>query len=245
MPAVAPFDERHALALDGARQNHRRAAARPARRVERIENRRHVVAIDDDGVPAERAPAVLELRHVVRPHRRPALTERVDVGHTAQIVETGRRGGVGRFPDRSFRRLTVAEQHVGAIRRPDAARVQRRPDRRTDALPERARRHVDERQARRRMPFEVGVDAAQLEQLAPVERAGLSPRGVENRRGVALRKDEAIGVGIVRIAGIEAHFGEEQRGHQVGHRAAAGRMAAGRLRGRADRVDAQARGDVL
>ena len=49
--------------------------------------RADVVTVDDDGVPAERAPAARELLHVVLPHRRPALAERVDVGDAAQVVE--------------------------------------------------------------------------------------------------------------------------------------------------------------
>ena len=61
-----------------------------------------------------------------------------------------------------------------------------------DALAERAGRDVDERQARRRMAFEIGVELAQLQQLGAVEGAGLGPGGVENRRGVPLRQHEAI-----------------------------------------------------
>ena len=115
MPALASFHERHALALDRARENHRGPAPRPARVVERVENRRHIVAVDHDGVPAERTPPSFELLHVVRPHRRPALTECVDVGHAAQVVEAQRGRRVRRFPDRSFRRLAVTEQHVRAV----------------------------------------------------------------------------------------------------------------------------------
>ena len=133
--------------------------------------------------------------HVVLPHRRAALAERVDVGDAAQVVEPVDRGDVGRFPDRPFGRLAVAEQHVGAVVRLDAARVERDADGGADALAERAGGDVDERQPRRRMPFEIGVDLAQLQQLGAIEGAGFGPRGVENRRGVALRQHEAIALG--------------------------------------------------
>ena len=122
------------------------------------------------------------------------------------------RGDVGRFPDRAFGRLAVAEQHVGAVVGLDPARVERAADRGADALAERAGGDVDERQPRRRMTFEIGADLAQLQQLGAIERAGLGPRGVENRRGVPLRQHEAIAVRVVRILRIEAHLGEEQRG---------------------------------
>ena len=141
------------------------------------------MAIDDDGVPSEGAPAPRELVHVVLPHRRPALAEPVDVGDAAQVVELVDCGDVGRFPHRSFGRLAVAKQHVGAVVRLDAAGVQRDANRRADALAERAGRHVDERQPRRRMAFEVGIDPSQLQQLAAIERARLRPtRRTESAR---------------------------------------------------------------
>ena len=152
---------------------------------------------------------------------------------------------VGGFPDRSLGRFAVAEQAVGAVVGLDAARVQRDADRGADALAERSGRDVDERQARRRMPFEIGVDPPQLQQLGAVERAGLGPGGVEQRRRVPLRQHEAIAPRMLRILRIEPHLGEEQRRDEVGGRAAARRMSAAGFRRRPDRVDAKPRGDVL
>ena len=170
---------------------------------------------------------------------------RVDVGDAAQVVQLVVLRDVGRLPHRAFGRLAVAEQHVGAVVGPDAARVERDADGRADALAERAGGDVDERQPRRRVPLEVGSDLAQLQQFRPVERARLGPRRVEQRRGVPLRQHEPIVVGVLRPPRVEAHLREEQRGDDVGGRAAARRVAAaGRRRG-ANRVDSQAGGDVL
>ena len=95
------------------------------------------------------------------------------------------------------------------------------------------------------MAFEIGSDLAQLQQLGAIEGAGLGPRGVQNRRGVALRQHEAIALGILRILRIEAHLREEERGRELGHRHAAGRMAAAGLRRGAHGIDPEPGGDIL
>ena len=127
---------------------------------------------------------------VVLPLRRAALAEAVDVGDGAQVVELVDGRDVGRFPDRAFGRLAVAEQHVGAVVGLDPARVQRDADGGADALAERSGGDVDERQPRRRVPFEIRVDPAQLQQLArdrtrrprPRRRRESAPRGPSTAR---------------------------------------------------------------
>jgi hypothetical protein len=57
-----------------------------------------------------------------------ALAEAVDVDDRAQRVEAIGNRDFGGFPDRPFRRLAVAHQHVGAIVRLDPPRVQRNAD---------------------------------------------------------------------------------------------------------------------
>jgi hypothetical protein len=245
VPSLLAFGKRHAFPFDRAGENHRRPAAGVARLEERVENRGHVVAVDDERVPAERAPAACELLQIVVPHRRAALAETVHVGDAAQVVEAVDGRDVARFPHGTFCRLTVAEQHVRAIRRVDAPRVERGADGGTDALAERSGGHVDEGQARRRVPFEIRSDVAQLEQLFTRERAGFGPRRVQNRRRMSFRQDEAVRVRVVRIFRIESHLAEEQRRHQLGHRAAARRMTAAGFRGGANRIDAKPCRDVL
>jgi hypothetical protein len=155
MPADLAFDKRHAFPFDGPGQDHCRLPTGAAGLVERVENRRHIVAVDHDRVPAERTPPALELIHVVLPHGRAALPEAVDVRNSAEAVEAVGGADVGGFPDRSFGRLAVADQHIGAVVGFDPARVERDADRGADALTERSGRDIDEGQTRRRMSFEV------------------------------------------------------------------------------------------
>ena len=58
-------------------------------------------------------------------------------------------------------RLSVAQQTVGSVLRPNSTGVQRRADSGTETLAERAGCDIDERQPGRRVPFEVGSDLAQ------------------------------------------------------------------------------------
>jgi len=161
VPAVVTLDEGDPLALERARQDHRRASGRPGSLVERIEQGSEVMTVHDDRVPAERAPPLRIGLHVVTPLRRPALTKRIDVGDGAQIVEREPCGGLRRLPDRALGRFAVAEQRIGAVGRPDPAGVQRDADRGADALPERPGGDVDERQPGCRVSLEIGVDPPQ------------------------------------------------------------------------------------
>src|SRR5258706_199185 len=83
--AVLPSAECHTLALACPRQDHRGLPLGAPSLGQRVENRRQVVPVDDDGVPAEGAPATGELLHVVLPHGGPALTERIHVRDAAQV----------------------------------------------------------------------------------------------------------------------------------------------------------------
>ncbi len=240
-----PSVQENPLPLQRAGQDHRRLPLGRLGLVQCREHGRDVVAVDDDGVPAEGAPAVGERLHVVPPHRRAALAERVDVGEAAEVVEVIMLRDVGRFPDGAFGRFAVAQQHVGAVLRLDPAGVQRDPDRGTDALSERAGGDVDERQPGRRMAFEVRPERAELQQFAAIEDAGLRPRRVQDRRRVPLREHEPVAVGVVRVLRIPAHPAEEDRRHELGRRAAARRMAAAGLGGGAHGVDPQLGRDVL
>ena len=159
-------------------------------------------------------------------------------------IELVERRAFGRFPDRSFSALAVAEEHVGAVVGADPARVERDADGGAEALAERAGGDIDKRQARRRVPFEVRRELAQLELLVAREEADRGPRRVEQWRRVTLRQDEAILRGVVRLLRVEAHLREEQRGHDVRGRTTGRRVTAPGRRGRADGVDAELGGDV-
>jgi hypothetical protein len=153
--------------------------------------------------------------------------------------------GFGRFPHRALRRLAVAHEDVRAVVRLDAARVQRRADASRQALTERSRGDVDELEPRRRVAFEVVVELAKLEQFLVLHEADLRPRGVQQRRGMALRQHEAIVVRVTRVGRVEPHLGEEQRGHEIRGRGARGRMTAAGGRRRANRIDAKSGRDVV
>ena len=203
------------------------------------------MAVDRDRVPAERLPAADELVDVVLPLRRAALAEAVDVGDRAEVVELVEGRDVRRLPDRAFGGLAVAEQHVGAVVGVDAPRVQRHADAGAEPLPERSGRDVDERQPRRRMALEIGGDLPQLQHVLARERAGRRPGGVQQRRRVAFRQHEAVGLRMLRIVRVESHLGEEQRRDDVGRRETRRRMAGTGLRRRAHRIDAKLCGEIV
>ena len=60
-----------------------------------------------------------------------------------------------------------------------------------------------------------------------------------------LREHEAVVLGVLGIFRVVTHLAEEQRRDDLGCRQAGRRVAAPRLAGRADRIDAQLRGGVL
>jgi hypothetical protein len=82
------------------------------------------------------------------------------------------------------------------------------------------------------MPFEIRIDAAQLQQFLARKQAGFRPGGVKDRRGVPLGEHEAIVVGVLRILRVVVHLGVEERRYDLGCREAARRMAAASLAGR-------------
>ena len=65
------------------------------------------------------------------------------------------------------------------------------------------------------MAFEVAAELAELEQVLRREKAGFSPGCVEERGCVAFGKDETVVIVVMRIFGVVAHVGEEQRRHDV------------------------------
>jgi len=232
VPAVPALDQGHALALDGAGENHGRAPGGRGGFLERTQDCPDVVTVDDDGMPAEGLPPVPVRRHVVAPLRRAALAESVHVGDGAQVVEPVAIRDLGRLPHRALCRLAVADQHVGTVVRADAAGVERDADRGANALTQRSGRHVDERQARRGVPFEIAVDPPQLQEIVRRHESRLGPGRVEQRRRVALGEHEAIVLVVLRIPRVESHVAEEERRDDIRGRAAARRMAAaGRTRG--------------
>jgi hypothetical protein len=90
----------------------------------------------------------------------------------------------------------------------------------TAPIPAASHTDVDERQPRCGMALQIGVEPAQRQQLFACEEADLGPRRVQNRRRVSLRQDEAITVGVLRVAWVVTHLRKEERGHDLGRRRA-------------------------
>ncbi len=244
VPAVLALDRRHALALDRPGQNHGRVVLCGLRGGKRVQQRLDVMAVHGERVPAECVPAGRDLVHPMVELRVLALPERVHVDDAAEVVELVKERHTGRFPHRAFGHLAVAEEHVGAVVGLDAPRVERRSHTRADALAERAGRHVDKRQSRRRVPLEVGVEPAQLEQIRAGEEPGVRPGRVENRRRVPFRQHEAVVVGILRVLRIEAHLAKKDGRDNLGRGHARRRMTAPGLGRRLDRIDTKLGGEV-
>ena len=182
---------------------------------------------------------------VVLPHRRTALAEPVDVGDAAQVVELVDGGDVGRLPHGSFRRFAVAEQHVGPVVGLDPARIQRDTDRGTDALPQRSGGDVDERQTRRRVTLEIGVDPRSFSSSSRSNAPASAHAAYRTGAACPFDSTNRSLSTWCGSRGIEAHLGEEQRGDDVGRRTAAGRVPASGFGRRHDRVDPEPRRDVL
>ena len=202
------------------------------------------MAVDRQRVPAERVPAGGDVLHAVSELRGHALPESVDVDDAAQVVELIAKRDARGFPDRSFRHLTVAEQDVRAIVGLNTAGVQRRADGGADALAERSGGDVDERQPRRRMAFEVGINPPELQEILTRKQPRVRPRRVENRRSMSLGEHETIVVGILRIPRVEPHLAEEQRRDDLGRGHAGRGVAAASFGGRENRIDPELGGEV-
>ena len=101
-------------------------------------------------------------------------------------------GEFRRFPDLSFGHFSIAEQDVNAR----IALIHARPDCESRAngksLAQRAGGRVDTVNARRGMAFEFTREFAQRHHARNGKHARFRKRGIEHRRSVAFRQDEAV-----------------------------------------------------
>jgi len=95
------------------------------------------------------------------------------------------------------------------------------------------------------MPFEIAVELTEGHERLARDHADRRPRGIEQRRRVALAQHEPIARRIARRLRIEGHHVEEDRRDEVGRGGARRRMAAAGGGGRAHAVHAQLGGHVL
>jgi hypothetical protein len=128
VPALFVFHSGRAFALKRARQNRERSRRRLRRR-QRVQNRRHVVPVDDGGLPSEGFEAGAVGLQVVLEHRGLALPLTVDVYQRDEVVQPVVAGEGGSFPHRAFRGLAIAHQTVDARGQPVPLERKRHPRR--------------------------------------------------------------------------------------------------------------------
>jgi hypothetical protein len=237
VPPVLVLDLLRALTLDRTRDDHDGLARLERLRVGAVD-RLHVVAVDLDRVPAEGARPVRVRVEVPAVHRLAALAEPVDVEDRDEVVELVVRRVLERLPLRALGDLAVAEEHPDAEGQPvELLAGERHPDAVRQALAERARRHVDPRDPRRRMALEHAPELAIGLQVVDRDGPGRAVHAVEERRGMSLREDEPVVVRILRLREVVPEVLREQHRHQVGGRHARGRVTGLGGGGAADGVD--------
>src|SRR5579883_229884 len=110
VPAVLVLDVIEAFAFDGAGEDYGGAAGGLAGGFVGGEELGDVVAVDDEGLPAEGFPALAVDLHVVLEHGGLALAEAVDVDGGAEVIEVVERGPLGGFPDGAFGGFAIAHE---------------------------------------------------------------------------------------------------------------------------------------
>ena len=115
--AVDVLDRRDALALDRARDEHRRLAGRRDRFRVRAVDLLDRVPVHRDRVPAECLRALDVRVQIPADHRLAALAEAVHVEDRGQVVEVVVRGVLERLPHRALGELAVTAEHPHAERK--------------------------------------------------------------------------------------------------------------------------------
>ena len=161
VPAGLVRDGLDAVALLRPRDDHRRAPAGGEGRGECRIDRRDVVPVDLDRLPAERLRPNAVRIEIPAVHRLAGLAEPVDVDDRGQVVERVEAGVLERLPDRALGHLGVAAQAPDPIRKPiQLLAGERDAHRDRQALTQRSSRHVDPRQDRRRVPLDPAAELA-------------------------------------------------------------------------------------
>ena len=201
MPSLGVGHERHAVALLGARDDHRRPVGRPSpactrRRSRRRRGRRsrsratrtprarsRNTSASHPCMVGPRCPSRLRSRIAVRP---------------PSLVERRRLHGL---PDRPSAISESPDHHPDVSGRAVEPHRERHPHTDREPLAERARRDVDPRQLRhgRRVSLDRRAEPAQREQLLIRDGADRLQRRVQDRGRVTLREHESV---VRRIVGV-------------------------------------------
>ena len=158
VPVHLVFDERHSLALQGAREDDGGTVLCLRRLVECVQERLDVVPIHWQRVPPEAAPPSAVGLDVVLQEGGIALAETVDIDDRAEVIELKMHCQLGRFPVGALDGFAISHQDIGAgAGMIQALGIQRDPDAGRQALAQRAGGHVHEIQPRSRMAFQVAL----------------------------------------------------------------------------------------
>ena len=208
-------------------------------RPEHLQNLLHVVAVNDFRAPVERLKPLAINLHVMPKRRRLALTKAIhidDRDQIAQLIDPGEGSGL---PNRTLGAFAIAHQDVGPVIEVVQSGAQRHAHPHAQTLAQRAGGDIDKGKTRGRVPFQVAAQFAQGGQVLPREQTQLRPNGVQQRRRVAFRENQAVVVRVTRVFWIKPHVAKEQRGGQIRGRTAGTGMAAASGGGGGNGIDAQ------
>jgi hypothetical protein len=174
------------------------------------------------------------------------LSQAVDIDDHHEVVQALHAGMLDGLPDRSLGHLGIAAQRPHPVGQPiqlSRAQCDARGDR--HSLTERTGRHVDPGQLRRGVSLQPGTELAEGQKLLVGDGAGGGEHRVDERRRVTLGEDQVIVVGVGRIGVVVAQMARHEDGHEVGRGHRRRGVAGGGGIRRANRVDAQALGELM
>src|SRR5438876_7522868 len=151
------------------------------------------MAVDANGLPAERADAPGVSIEIVTVHGLAPLAEPVDVKHTDEVVELVVRGDLDGLPLRAFGHLAIAQEDVGTIRQLiEEFRIERHAQANGKPLAERTGGRFDKPKCGRGMPFKHTAELALGLYLFFGYFPRRKPQRVEQWRRVAFGKNQPV-----------------------------------------------------
>jgi hypothetical protein len=210
-------------------------------------DRDDVVSVDRERVPSERLGPGDEDIRVPSVHRRPSLSQPVEVYHAGQVGDLAMRRRLHRLPDRSLGRLRVADQDPHARGALVQSHRERHPEADRRPLSEGAGRCLDPRELgdRRRMSLDRRAELPERQHHRVVDRPDRLQRGIQHRRGVPLGEHEPIVGGAPRVGRVGPQVVGEQDGDQMRGRQGGRRVAGTGRGGGPDAVDPELRGEFV
>ena len=225
MPGGLALHEGHALALDRVGEDHGRHALAGHGRIERGIQRREIVPVAAQHVPAEGLPFAGQVTQRHDLIGRAVKLDLVPVHDGGEVIQAELHGRSGRLPDGALIELAVAEHGVHA--RIGMIQLQADGDalRSGQADAQRAGRHVHTRRAHARVALQGAAGPAQGVHALGGQEALADQVAVEHGRGVALAEHEPVTVRIVGVRGVHMHALLIQQREDLTNGQAAARVA--------------------